>query len=85
MDISYLIIDRTPFIEDEVDRLTIQKVHPRIYSASYPAWFFSRQKFMNFVRSRFEIVEEADRGLVLNIPSRVSCLILKSSSIRRKQ
>lgn len=42
---QFLLIDRTAFIEDAEDRLTIQKVPDSIYRASYPAWFFSRKKF----------------------------------------
>jgi putative methyltransferase (TIGR04325 family) len=77
--ISHIIIDRLPLIEGLTDRLTVQKVNPRIYPASYPAWFFSREKFLNFVRSRFELVEETDCGIQFNIPCNVSCLFLAQS------
>lgn len=43
--IPYLLLDRTPFIERDCDRLTVQRVPPEIYPASYPAWFFSRSRF----------------------------------------
>lgn len=46
----YILLDRTPFIAGEKDRLTVQHVPPSIYSASYPAWFFSRQHFLGEVR-----------------------------------
>jgi len=49
-DASYILLDRTPFIEGEKDRLTVQHVPPSIYSASYPAWFFSGQHFLDEVR-----------------------------------
>ena len=42
---DYVLIDRTPFIEHPVDRLTVQSVPESIYSASYPAWFFSHNQF----------------------------------------
>lgn len=45
----YLLIDRTPFIAGDQDRLTIQNIPETIYSASYPAWFFSREKFNAFI------------------------------------
>lgn len=45
----YLLIDRTPFIQDDQDRLTIQEIPEAIYQASYPAWFFSREKFDAFI------------------------------------
>jgi putative methyltransferase (TIGR04325 family) len=57
-DIRWLLLDRTPFIEANEDRLTVQKVPPSIYPASYPAWFFSRQKFNKAVR-QFGYVERA--------------------------
>lgn len=43
------IIDRLPLIAAESDRLTVQTVPPSIYRASYPAWFFSRQRFTDFL------------------------------------
>lgn len=48
-NISALVLDRTPLIAG-LDRLTIQKVTPDIYDASYPAWFLSEEK----VRQRIE-------------------------------
>ena len=44
--VRYLLLDRTPFIDVDQDRLTVQHVPPQIYKASYPAWFFSRKGFM---------------------------------------
>jgi len=43
--IKYIIIDRTPFVPGE-ERLTVQKVPPWIYKASYPCWFFNKDKFL---------------------------------------
>lgn len=41
-----LVIDRTPFLENaRIDRLTVQKVAESIYPATYPAWFFSKERF----------------------------------------
>lgn len=45
-NITYLVIDRTPFIAADRDRLTIQNVPPSIYPARYPAWFFAKEKFL---------------------------------------
>ncbi len=39
-----IILDRLPLIPAGRDRLTVEVVHPRIYPASYPAWFFSRPR-----------------------------------------
>jgi putative methyltransferase (TIGR04325 family) len=41
LDVPYIVLDRVP-IADEVERdvLTVQRVDPHIYRASYPSWFF---------------------------------------------
>ncbi len=46
--ISTVVIDITTFIEGERDIITIQKVPPHIYNASYPARFFNKEKFIAF-------------------------------------
>lgn len=46
---EYILIDRTPFITSDKDRLTVQIVPKSIYAASYPAWFFSTQQFNDLV------------------------------------
>lgn len=43
--IPYVIVDRTGFLHANRDRLTVQKVSPSIYKASYPCWFFDEKKF----------------------------------------
>jgi len=56
-EITYLIIDRTIFIEDEPnDILTFQKVPDEIYKASYPAWFLSLNKFIHYIEKDYEIL-----------------------------
>lgn len=57
---DFLIFDRTTFVESGEDRLTVQKVKPTIYKASYPAWFFNREKFLAFLSSDYELVAEFD-------------------------
>jgi len=55
-NIKYVIIDRTYFLENEFeDVLSIQKVPPEIYDASYPAWFLSFSKFLSFVNNFYNI------------------------------
>lgn len=56
----YIIIDRTPFIERDEDRITVQKVPAEIYRASYPAWIFSREKFFAFFAAKYELTIEFD-------------------------
>ena len=60
-NVDYILIDRTPFIENQNDRLTVQLVPESIYKASYPAWFFSNQKFNLLVNKiGFRVFEEFD-------------------------
>ena len=53
-----LIMDRTFFINAKQDRLTLQKVWPSVYEASYPAWFFNEENFLNHFRKNYEIVAD---------------------------
>ena len=78
LPIPYAILDRTPFLfTDGQDRLTVQKVKPEIYPASYPAWFFSRSKFLDFVVERYNILAEFDCPDRANIPASYKGLILE--------
>lgn len=55
---TYIIFDRTTFIEKGVDRITVQKVPAHIYSASYPAWFFNKTSFLRFFADHYELVTQ---------------------------
>jgi putative methyltransferase (TIGR04325 family) len=56
-NIKYIIIDRTMFLDNESnDILTIQKVPPEIYEASYPAWFLSLRKNYNYFLNDYKIL-----------------------------
>lgn len=57
---KHILFDRTPFVKEGGDRLTIQKVPPEIYAASYPAWFFDRDKFLSHFQEQYEFVFEFD-------------------------
>lgn len=46
MSFHTVIIDRTGFIARGPDRLTVQHVPPAIYEASYPCWFFNRERLL---------------------------------------
>lgn len=67
--INYLVIDRTAFIETVDDLITIQKVAEEIYQASYPAWFFSERKFLQFLSSTYELTADFESTDRANIPS----------------
>lgn len=45
---KYIIFDKTPFLESGQDIITVQKIPPHIYDASYPSWVFDFDKFVNF-------------------------------------
>jgi putative methyltransferase (TIGR04325 family) len=61
LNIKYVIIDRTLFVEQQIDDiLSIQNVPPEIYKASYPAWFLSLEKFLNFIGDKYNIIFEWD-------------------------
>jgi putative methyltransferase (TIGR04325 family) len=67
-DFEYIFIARTAFFDEFDDILTIQKVPPAIYDASYPAWFFSEEKFLNYIKERkYEIMLEFDDSMGLSI------------------
>lgn len=53
-----ILFDRTAFVRDTKDRITIQKVWPNIYEASYPAWFFSESVFLSHFEENYEVKGE---------------------------
>lgn len=56
-EIDCIIVDRTPILlSGGSDRLTIQKVPPHIYEASYPAWIFNRERFLSSFRNNYSLV-----------------------------
>jgi putative methyltransferase (TIGR04325 family) len=66
-EIPYFLLDRTAFVEQETDRLTIQKVPPAYYDASYPCWFLSRPKFLNFMSPHYELKGEFKNEIYLQL------------------
>ncbi len=65
---TYIILDRTPFLEKGDDRMTIQKVPPEHYPASYPAWFFNLEKMRGFFTKDYELMAEFDlQELIRNL------------------
>ncbi len=66
---KYLIFDRTPFLKEGNDRITIQQVPIEIYQASYPAWFLNLEKFIEFLTRKYEIIADFESTDRANIPS----------------
>jgi putative methyltransferase (TIGR04325 family) len=70
-----IVIDRTPFIQKR-DRITLQKVDPRIYKASYPCWFFNEKKFKELFKE-YELIEEFNALDTANIKSQFKGFLYK--------
>jgi putative methyltransferase (TIGR04325 family) len=66
--IKYVIIDRTPFISGK-NRITVQKVNPAIYKASYPCWFFNLESFLEFMGKDYKLITGFDALDRANIKS----------------
>lgn len=60
--LRFVILDRTQFfVSDLSDRITIETVHPAVYTGSYPSWFFNLRRFRSFVEQcGYEIAAEFD-------------------------
>lgn len=56
----WIILDRTPFLPGARDRLTVEVVHPRLYPASYPAWFLGRGQLTSCLTPRWQTITEFD-------------------------
>jgi putative methyltransferase (TIGR04325 family) len=78
---DYIIFDRTAFVKEGGDRLTIQKVPPEIYPASYPAWFLSLDKFLSFFEEKYDLLLEFDSNDRANIPSQFKGFYFKRKSL----
>ena len=55
---EFLIFDLIAFHNSDEDVLTIQKVWPEVYEASYPCWFLSKTKFFKKFLEKYELLEE---------------------------
>ncbi len=67
--IPFLFIDKHPVIPSGTDRLTVQRVPASIYKTSYPAWFFSEQKWDDYFQ-REECLIKSDCPDIFNIDAR---------------
>ncbi|HNW96914.1 MAG TPA: methyltransferase, TIGR04325 family [Bacteroidales bacterium] len=57
---KFIIIDRTLFNNVHSDTLTIQKVSPEIFDASYPCWFLDKNKFKEIFKEKYDLILEFD-------------------------
>lgn len=73
---KYVLIDKHPVIAGEDNRLTVQRIPPSIYEASYPAWFFSEPRFKALM-SDYELVDFYDCPDIFNINSQFKTYFYK--------
>lgn len=65
--IPFIFIDRIAFSPDDNDRLTVQKVPPAFYDASYPCWFPSKEKFMQMMSGKYKLLGNFKSGFQLQL------------------
>ena len=78
---GHIIIDRTGFTLDATDRLTIQRVPPFIYEATYPCWFLSRERFMSTMTPAYELIAEFSGADEANIPSEYKGFLFRKTRL----
>lgn len=77
--IPFIVLDRTSLNIESKDVLTIQRVRESIYKASYPCWFFDKNKLYSSFKG-YELVEEFDSLDQANIPSQFKGAIFRLCS-----
>ena len=55
-DFKYIIIDRTPYFKKKIG--SQQKVNPKIYDVSYPAWIINENKFIKIFESKYDLITD---------------------------
>jgi putative methyltransferase (TIGR04325 family) len=55
-NIPNIIIDRTPFLLNGPDMITLQIVPKHIYDASYPSWIFNLDKFYGIFKMKYSLL-----------------------------
>jgi putative methyltransferase (TIGR04325 family) len=69
-NVPYIFVDNTPFNYEERDRITMQKVPPSIYTASYPCWFLSYEKVKASFEKNYTIVSQHHNDSVIELDGR---------------
>jgi putative methyltransferase (TIGR04325 family) len=68
VDAKVLVLDRTPFARDDISRVLVQRVSPKLYQASYPLQTLSRKDIAAVLLDRYELLQEfasADSSITL--------------------
>jgi putative methyltransferase (TIGR04325 family) len=66
-NIPHIIVDNTAFNFDNRDRITIQKVPPAIYTASYPCWFLNYLAVKKCFEKKYSVVSEHTNDSVIEL------------------
>lgn len=82
--IGYIIIDRTPFVSGK-DRITVQKVNPRIYTGSYPCRFFNKDSFLETLTFDYDIIMEFDALDKANIKSEFKGFLFSLKQVTKER
>ncbi len=69
-NIPYILIDNTPYNFERRDRITIQKVPPSIYTASYPCWFLNYEKVKQAFSNKYTMLSEHYNEDVIELDGR---------------
>ena len=57
---THLLVDRTPFTDRKLDRITVQKVSQKICKSRYPCRFFSTDHFLERISKNWKLLAEWD-------------------------
>lgn len=68
--IKYIIIENTAFNYKSGNRVTVQKVPPQIYPASYPCWFLDYNQVKDQLAERYNIVKEYTNELYIYLDNK---------------
>jgi putative methyltransferase (TIGR04325 family) len=55
-NIDFIIIDRTPFLQNYKTKVVIQHVPPEIYAATYPMWIFNEDAFNSNFKEKYNLI-----------------------------
>jgi putative methyltransferase (TIGR04325 family) len=55
---EYIIFDRTTFLQNGEDMVTLQRVPPQVYTASYPCWFLNKEKLLAYLSPKYELLAD---------------------------
>lgn len=68
--IPYILVDFTPFSLTDPDRLTIQRVSPEIYEASYPCWILNYKDMIDIFLEDYELFSEHQNQVSIYLDGR---------------